>query len=382
MAFQYNDNRPITNHTHIDYPLTCGTNNSGAVTWVDFINFRNVDNFGIEPNKQPIGGTWLNVLDKLQGCFDEINTRLNSLDTKSAQLEESLSNVLSQVAPVISKANSSYYYTELLQNTYNVEISDTPPTYTSDYKIVFRKNIGGGIQPFKIYTDDSHALEYKEDLKVLEVYFSETYNRVYLKQFSNYGIKEIIVDVACVSTYENDDSAPSTMSVKILGKDATLPIIKPWNNEPIRYATFRVTSVPDEFDEEIPIISDQSYDGGDTPFYIKISVVCAPDEDIDTVPQPTEPTLYYYVGTTKPTSLSECKLVYAYPAEENYTNNSGTKSQIFVLTNNNKTVTFIEPNLNAVLEQESVDTSTISGYKIFATSAKCANGGVTKIRIS
>ena len=82
MAFQYNDNRLINNHTHIDYPLTCGTNNSGTVTWVDFINFRNVENFGIEPNKQPIGGTWLNVLDKLQGCFDEINDRFEQAEKK------------------------------------------------------------------------------------------------------------------------------------------------------------------------------------------------------------------------------------------------------------------------------------------------------------
>ena len=91
---------------------------------------------------------------------------------------------------------------------------------------------------------------------------------------------------------------------------------------------------------------------------------------------------YFYVGTEKPTSLSQASVVESYPAEQTYTNNSGAKAHIFVLTNSDKNVTFIEPNLNVVLDQESIDTSTISGYKIFTTSAKCANGGVTKIRIT
>lgn len=197
-------------------------------------------------------------------------------------IESITSNVLSQIqtllTPVISKANSSYQYTELLKNTYNVEVLDTPPTYTSTHQIRFTKNIGGSNQVFKIETDSAN-LEYKEYLKVLSAYLGDSYNYVNLEQFSNYGIKEIIVDVACVSTYTDDPNVPSTMSVKILGKNTTLPIIKTWNDEPLRYATFRVTSVPDEFGDNIPIISDPSYTGGDTPFYIKISVVCTPDED-------------------------------------------------------------------------------------------------------
>lgn len=201
----------------------------------------------------------------------------------SGIMESIASNVLNQIqtllAPVISKANSSYYYTELLKNTYNVEILDAPPTYTSTNQIRFTKNTGGSDQVFKIHTDESEILEYKEDLKVLSAYLGESYNYVNLEQFSNYGIKEIIVDVACISTYEDDSHVPSTISAKILGKNTTLPIIKPWNNEPIRYATFRVVSVSDEFEGDIPIISDPSYTGGDTPFYIKISVVCAPDEN-------------------------------------------------------------------------------------------------------
>lgn len=93
-------------------------------------------------------------------------------------------------------------------------------------------------------------------------------------------------------------------------------------------------------------------------------------------------TYYWYVGTTKPTSLSQATTVTSYPAELIYTNNSGAKSHIFVLTNNGKTVTFINPQLNAPVDQVAVDTTTISGYKIFETAVGTANTGSIKIRIS
>ena len=82
---------------------------------------------------------------------------------------------------------------------------------------------------------------------------------------------------------------------------------------------------------------------------------------------------YFYVGTTKPTSLSQASVVESYPAEQTYTNNSGAKSHIFVLTNSDKNVTFINPELNAPITQASVDTTTISGYKIFETAVGVAN---------
>ena len=93
-------------------------------------------------------------------------------------------------------------------------------------------------------------------------------------------------------------------------------------------------------------------------------------------------TYYYYAGTTKPTSLSQVSTVTSYPAETTYTNNSGAKSHIFVLTNSNKSVTFIEPSLNAPITQKDVDTTTISGYKIFETAVGVANTGTVKIQIS
>ena len=91
---------------------------------------------------------------------------------------------------------------------------------------------------------------------------------------------------------------------------------------------------------------------------------------------------YWYVGTTKPTSLDQCEVISEYPAEQNYTNNSGAKAYIYVLTNRDKNVTFIEPNTGTTLGQQDIDTTTISGYKIFGMYSKTVNGGSVKIRIS
>ena len=81
----------------------------------------------------------------------------------------------------------------------------------------------------------------------------------------------------------------------------------------------------------------------------------------------TDGKLYFYVGTEKPTSLSQATIVNSYPAEQTYTNNSGKKSHIFVLTNSDKAVEFIEPSENSPITQASIDITTIPGYKIFET---------------
>ncbi len=90
---------------------------------------------------------------------------------------------------------------------------------------------------------------------------------------------------------------------------------------------------------------------------------------------------YWYVGTTKPTSLSQASTVTSYPAEQTYTNNSGAKAHIFVLTSSDKNVTFIEPSENSPISQLEVDTTTIRGYKIFETAVGTANTGGVIIRI-
>ena len=92
----------------------------------------------------------------------------------------------------------------------------------------------------------------------------------------------------------------------------------------------------------------------------------------------------WYVGTTKPTA-SDVTTISEYPTSDNpltYTNNSGTKSHIFVLTNSDKTVTFINPELNAPVSQTTVDTTSIPGYNIFETAVGVANGKSIKIQVA
>ena len=92
---------------------------------------------------------------------------------------------------------------------------------------------------------------------------------------------------------------------------------------------------------------------------------------------------YFYVGTTKPTSLSQASVVESYPAEYTYTPNTNVQwNNIYVLVNSDKNVTFIDPVFGGELDQDDVDTTTIPGYKIFKLWDTWANGSPIKIRIS
>lgn len=96
----------------------------------------------------------------------------------------------------------------------------------------------------------------------------------------------------------------------------------------------------------------------------------------------TETIYYWYVGTTKPTSLSQAQRVTSYPTEQTFTNNSTERSKIYILTNDDKTVTMYDPNLGGLVDQDDVDETTIPGCKIWATYSKLPIGGGVKIRIS
>ena len=95
-----------------------------------------------------------------------------------------------------------------------------------------------------------------------------------------------------------------------------------------------------------------------------------------------ETTYYWYVGTTKPTSLSQAQRVTSYPTEQTFTNNSTERSKIYILTNDDKTVTMYDPDLGGLVDQDDVDETTIPGCKIWATYSKLPIGGGVKIRIS
>ena len=92
---------------------------------------------------------------------------------------------------------------------------------------------------------------------------------------------------------------------------------------------------------------------------------------------------YWYVGTTKPSSLSQASVVDEYESEYTYINNSGGKANIFALTNNNKSVTFLDLAIGVMnLDQEEVDSTSIQGYKIYQTSGRIAVGSEIMLVIS
>lgn len=105
---------------------------------------------------------------------------------------------------------------------------------------------------------------------------------------------------------------------------------------------------------------------------------------IDIIQSNTPITYYWYVGTTKPTSLTYdgVTTVSSYQAEQTYTNNSGAKAYIYVLTNSDKTVDFYDPSDLSTPSTKTEDTTTISGYKITNMNVRCAIDGDIVIKIS
>ena len=99
----YIDNRDLNTYTHVDWPIA-KTEGSGTVTWVDFIDFRNVDQFGyIYPNynlRGPIGGNWIGVLNTLNTLFNDLNTRI-------IELEQKIGNVTNIIIEAISWSSTT-----------------------------------------------------------------------------------------------------------------------------------------------------------------------------------------------------------------------------------------------------------------------------------
>ena len=79
---KYNDTRELqSSNTKVDTPIQ-RADGTGTVTWVDFIDFRKVEEFGYGTNIQSIGGTWLEVLERLESLFKDLDSRIKALDTK------------------------------------------------------------------------------------------------------------------------------------------------------------------------------------------------------------------------------------------------------------------------------------------------------------
>ena len=91
---------------------------------------------------------------------------------------------------------------------------------------------------------------------------------------------------------------------------------------------------------------------------------------------------YWYVGTTKPTSLSEATVVDSYPAEYTFTNPSmEEKCYVYVLTNADKDVIFKDPASTYGEITKAEDTESIPGYKITNITIRIAKGGSVLIYV-
>ena len=96
---------------------------------------------------------------------------------------------------------------------------------------------------------------------------------------------------------------------------------------------------------------------------------------------------YWYVGTTKPTALSQAETVSEYPTEYIFTNPSTeTKCYVYVLTNTDKTVNMYDPAMPTLPLTIQTDITTINGYKITYLGtedgpARIAKGGSVIIKV-
>ena len=137
-------------------------------------------------------------------------------------------------------------------------------------------------------------------------------------------------------------------------------------------------------DNNTPLKGDVNEDGK-----VDVADIVAIIEIINNGEETTDGKLYFYVGTEKPTSLSQASTVASYPAEQTFTNPSTTeKCYVYVLTNADKTVNFYDPADPTDALYKAEDTTSISGYKISTISGdginpqKIARGGSLIIKIS
>ena len=98
-----------------------------------------------------------------------------------------------------------------------------------------------------------------------------------------------------------------------------------------------------------------------------------------------EQTTYYFsVGTTAPTASNYTTANGAttnIPATKEFTNNSGSKSLVYVLVPSTKTVSAIDTYARVAISM--VDSGiTISNHKVYVTDGKIANGGSLTFTIS
>lgn len=94
-----------------------------------------------------------------------------------------------------------------------------------------------------------------------------------------------------------------------------------------------------------------------------------------------QPKNYWYVGTTKPTSLTQATIVEEYESPYTFTNPSTTKCDVYVLTKADKDVIFKDAAISYGEFSKIEDITTIPGYKISSTVGRIARGSSVLINV-
>lgn len=213
------------------------------------------------------------------------------------------------------------------------------------------------------------AIQYDSNIKCIKL----TPGQVFITFPKNVEVYCIIVTAAAVkrSSSVGDTTITPGLFKSSVSMEAISDNVEESPGYMFSFDKSHLESIKDPTTNRYQVITD-NWGSDECGLYLKFTV------GYNIKPKP-DPSGYWYVGTTKPTSLSECTHVSDYLVEQTYTNNSGEKAHIFVLTNSGITVTFINNASNMPVTQEAVDTTTIPGYNIFETAEGTANGGSIKI---
>ena len=386
MTIEYNNREILSNNqfTHIDQPIAVSST-GGKVTWADMIDFGNASlgtNYSID-------GTWNSVLSLIQSLIGRIKALENG----------------QQVVPhSVSFVDGTSVTTRTVNEGDPIGTLPFPTKTGYTFNGWFDSQTGGTrISENTIITADiTYYAQWAINTYTVSLNVTNGAKTPNSAQTVNYG-ESVSWTVTPVSGYE----LPTTVSGAVISGN-TVTISSVTSNKTIeitctQVSTYTVTlnvtngsitsgassqtvsrggsvswTVTPASGYEMPTSVNGATISGNT---VTVSNVTSNKTISLTCTQPAVQ-YYFYVGTSKPTSLSQTSTVTSYPAEQTYTNNSGAKSHIFVLTNNGKIVEFINLELNAPVSQNDVDTTTIPGYKIFETAVGLANTASIKIRIS
>ena len=339
--FNYSEANIPTNgiYTKIDYPIV-STQSGGKTTYIDHVQFGQADNFGYNHNgSNPILPTafnnWQGALEAIHAYLDNINKRLEALENGSG--DEPVEPTYTVICNV-SNGSKSPNSTQTIESGGSVSWTITP-------------NSG-----YQMPTSVTGAAINGNRVTVSNVTSDRTIN------VNCAAIPVQTYTVTC-NVYNGSKSPNNTQTIESGGSVS-------WTITP-NSGYQMPTSVTGA------AINGNRVTVNNVTSNRTISVTC-----VQSQPQTTN---YWYIGTTKPTSLNDngVTTVTEYDEEVLFTNPSATeKCYIHVLTNDDKTVDFYDPSDLSTPATKTEDLTSIPGCKITSITVRIAMGGTQVIKIS